>query len=146
MEFDALFEYIGEVGPYQVYLFIVLVLPLIVSGTFSTPFRIAYMDHWCQIPSLSDFPPEQQKYIAIPINENGVYDRCNVYELNFSSYRWGLKHKKTIAFVFYLNYTVYPCKTGQCTKLMTTSKSKNIIFHMPKYIWNYDWENIEVRL
>lgn len=87
MLFDDLFEYFGDLGPYQICVFLVNVMPMIIVGTNSVPFIIANMDHWCKVPSLLDLPPDQQKYIAIPMDADGQYDQCSVYGLNFSTYR-----------------------------------------------------------
>ena len=88
MSFDAVFEYIGSCGVYQIALFIFLALPGIFSGyqsmamTFLGPFQ----DHWCKIDALKNYTDIQQKYIAIPYDaEKHQYAQCEYYDLPYSN-------------------------------------------------------------
>ena len=91
MYFDEVFQYIGGGGPYQwcILMYQVAVALLGIDGA-GINFIGGTMDHWCEIPVLENFTHAQQKYIAIPGDEedNGDtnYERCYQFPLNFSSF------------------------------------------------------------
>ena len=87
-KFDDVFDYVGQIGVYQVVLCTFLALfsfwgVEVVSITFIA----GEMPHWCRVPELTSLPPAQQRYIAIPPSDGaGDYSQCSVYRLNFSRY------------------------------------------------------------
>ena len=45
------------------------------------------MDHWCHIPSLRNFSHVQQKYIAIPWDDDSdSYSSCGQFDLDYENY------------------------------------------------------------
>lgn len=89
MGFDDVFTYIGGAGAYQTCLYLLLGLPSFFGGyqSMSMTFLGPEQDHWCQIERLQNFSHAQQKYIAIPYNEeSGEYEQCWYYNLPFDDY------------------------------------------------------------
>lgn len=88
MDFEQAFEYIGEIGPYQVMIFVLLGMVHLFNGlqNMAMNFIRGHQDHWCKVPRLEDFPHEVQKYIAIPYSESGdSYDSCSMFDLPYDN-------------------------------------------------------------
>ena len=86
MQFDDLFEHFGEIGLYQICIFLMAISPTLVSDTISLNFLTGRMDHWCDIPELSNLTMDQQRHISSPLDSDGDYDGCLMYDLDYSSY------------------------------------------------------------
>ena len=39
-----------------------------------------------KVNALEDYPHEQQKYIAIPVDQDGLYSTCDMYKRDYSNY------------------------------------------------------------
>lgn len=86
MYFDEVFDYVGEVGVYQVFLLCyIFALGLVSIDAIRMNFIGGSMEHWCHIPALENFTYEKQKDIAIPETANG-YSSCHRFPFNFSQY------------------------------------------------------------
>ena len=66
MNFEDVFQYIGEIGLYQVLLYVLLGLPSYYSGymSISMAFLGYTPEHWCYVERLEDFPYETQKEVG----------------------------------------------------------------------------------
>ena len=83
---DFLHTYIGDSGFYQVGVCSFILTILFFNQEFmSVNFVSAYTDFWCKVPTLANFSHEQQKYIAIPTDDNGEYSQCNRMDLDFDA-------------------------------------------------------------
>ena len=86
MQFEDLFEYIGDIGLYQAIICTLLCfLSFIGIESIAVIFSGAYMPHWCHVPELGNFSYEQQKYIAIP-NSGDDYAECDRFALQFDDF------------------------------------------------------------
>ncbi len=80
----------GELGLYQtLFIMAILLYPFIHSmnnaiWNFTSP----YQRHWCAISALKNYSYEEQKYIAIPYDQHGEYDKCRVFDLPWSNYTY----------------------------------------------------------
>ncbi len=43
------------------------------------------MDHWCRVEEIEHLPFELQKNIAIPLNEDGEYEKCRYYPIDHTN-------------------------------------------------------------
>ncbi|KAI0242171.1 Organic cation transporter protein [Lamellibrachia satsuma] len=90
MLFDDILKEIGECGPYQILLYILLGLAGIPTGfqNMSITFLGADMDHWCHVPQLANLSGDQQRYISIPSDEVGrqTYSQCYMYDIDYSGF------------------------------------------------------------
>ena len=75
MNFEEIFQYIGEIGLYQVILYVLLGLPSYFSGymSISMSFLGYTPEHWCYIPRLEDFPYEIQKNVGMYVCQKMVF-------------------------------------------------------------------------
>ncbi len=89
MDYDDVFQYIGERGLYQNLLFLILSLSSLFSGPICiTPKFAGYIQgHWCYVERLKDYPHEWQKYLAIPYvdGKGNKYDSCRMYDLDYAN-------------------------------------------------------------
>lgn len=71
MEFDEVFQYIGEIGVYQAVLYLLLGLPSFYSGyqAIAMTFLGLSQEHWCEVDRLAEFPYDTQKYVGIPYDK-----------------------------------------------------------------------------
>ena len=78
MKFDEIYDKIGAFGPFQMYAFILIGMFSFWSyhGT-AAPFVVYSMDHWCHVPALVNLSWKQQKYVAIPVDEDEDYLKCH---------------------------------------------------------------------
>ena len=95
MLYDELFKYIGSIGAYQSFVLIVCLQICMFSVEFMLMiFVTPHQDHWCYVRELQNLSHDQQKYIAIPIDDQGNYESClrhnhsyiNVSDLDFLSW------------------------------------------------------------
>ncbi len=89
MKFDDVFDLIGQMGVFQVFVFILISISAFLSTeTIYVNFTAYAMDHWCRISYLEHLPNDLQKYISIPTLTSGgkEYDQCHYIDLNYSLY------------------------------------------------------------
>ena len=96
MYFDEALEIVGGAGYYQVCLIMLHVsVSMISMEGANMNFVGGTMEHWCQIPALTNFSHIQQKYISIPGDDStsrarqdsgAEYERCHRFPLDFSKY------------------------------------------------------------
>src|SRR6218665_4229151 len=86
MKYDEVYDYVGQIGFFQVCTCAcLLLLCLLVHDAISMIFVGADMPHWCQVPQLANFSYNRQKYIAIPMQDD-EYSACEMYDLNYDNY------------------------------------------------------------
>lgn len=87
LQYDDLFDYVGQSGMYQGLVFAMGALFSYWGVDSITMNFAAYnQEHWCRIPELEIFPHEHQKFVGIPAAGEGVYASCLRYDLNYSKY------------------------------------------------------------
>ena len=80
MKFDDIYDKIGACGPFQIYAFILISMFAVWSyHGVAAPFVVFPMDHWCDVPGLEDLSWEQQRYVGIPLDDEGEYVKCHRY-------------------------------------------------------------------
>jgi len=85
-------EYIGDIGPYQWRVFIVVFLfTIYCTDSIQIIFLGADMTHWCRVPEIEDLPYDVQKNVAIPAQSTDgggsvEYSSCEMFSLNYSVY------------------------------------------------------------
>ncbi|KAK2148387.1 hypothetical protein LSH36_500g01035 [Paralvinella palmiformis] len=81
---DILIE-IGEMGTYQIIMYILLGLAGLPTGwqNMGITFVGANIDHWCSIPRLNNLTSKQQKYIAIPDDTDNSYSQCDMFDIDY---------------------------------------------------------------
>jgi len=90
-DFD-LNDYVGEMGPYQLRVCVVIFLyTMYATDVTQFIFVAANMPHWCRVPELDDLPYDVQKNVAIPAqstDDDGAveYSSCEMFSLNYSVY------------------------------------------------------------
>ena len=82
---DVIYDYIGEIGVFQGELCgLFLVMSFFNQEGLAINVVSMHADHWCDIPRLSEnFSHAQQKYIAIPGDDNGEYLQCHRFDVDF---------------------------------------------------------------
>ena len=87
MKFDDLFEYIGEIGTFQLFVATILFLSAIFGSDSILQNFVggSTVEHWCHVPELEEFPHDQQRYVAIPRDDDGNYYSCWKYDLDYGS-------------------------------------------------------------
>ncbi|ELU15629.1 hypothetical protein CAPTEDRAFT_92879 [Capitella teleta] len=84
---DEVFELAGGMGLYQWGVFaLVGILSVFSAEAISMNFIGGSQDHWCMIPALANISHEQQKFIAVPTDSDGAYEKCLMYQLDYSQY------------------------------------------------------------
>ena len=77
MKFDDIVDMVGSFGPFQAYVFILVGMFAFWSyHGVAVPFVVMGMDHWCYVSQVANLTWEQQKRIAIPVDEDGQYRQC----------------------------------------------------------------------
>ncbi|XP_072948572.1 carcinine transporter-like [Epargyreus clarus] len=86
-DLDDLFPYIGDFGWYQRILFL-LMIPysfFFAFVYFSQIFMTVVPEqHWCFVPELGNMSVEERRHLSIPINAKNEYERCVVYDVDWS--------------------------------------------------------------
>ena len=49
-------------------------------------FVAGHMDHWCDVEGVNHLPYSQQKYVAIPLDDDGEYKEWHYYVNNYTQY------------------------------------------------------------
>ena len=86
MKFDNLFEIFGQIGLYQFLIFLLSRFTTIFDPNLAYNYMTFRVDYWCDIPALSNLSHANQSYIASPLDDDGEYDQCHIYDLNYDSY------------------------------------------------------------
>ena len=78
MKYDDIYEEIGSFGLFQTYIFtLVSMFSFWSYQANASQFVLFPMEHSCQVPGLSYLSWQHQKYVAVPVDERGDYDRCH---------------------------------------------------------------------
>ena len=86
MLYDELFKYMGSIGAYQVFVLIACLQLCVFSVEFTFMIFITpKQDHWCYVKELQNFSFEQQKYIAIPMDDHGNYETCQMHNRSYEN-------------------------------------------------------------
>ena len=87
-DFDDLLPAVGEMGRYQIGLFVIMCIPAAFPAAFlafNQVFLSLTPDHWCRIPDLDNLSDKTYlKHLAIPVNPDGSFDSCYQYDVNFT--------------------------------------------------------------
>ena len=97
VDFDALLPHIGEMGRYQLVLYLLMCVPACLPASFlafNQVFLSAAPDHWCHVSELvnnTDLSTQRIKQLAIPRVDLGkgredyvLYEKCLQYDVNFT--------------------------------------------------------------
>ncbi len=92
MKFDDILNQYGELGRFQIVLFIGVnfysILQLMQHSCWN--FMAPHQLHWCKIDALQSFSNDQQRYIAIPYDPSDanedVYDSCKLFDLPWENF------------------------------------------------------------
>lgn len=86
-DYEKLFDYIGEFGTFQLWLFVSL-STIVAMGMESMQinFIAGEMEHWCDVAGVNHLPHSQQKHVAIPQDGDDEYERCHYFVHNYSSF------------------------------------------------------------
>lgn len=88
MKFEELYDYMGQMGLYQLCATITLLFFCIFTvESITMNFVGAEMPHWCKVPELANLSYELQRYIAIPPDPEDptTYDQCRMYAINYAN-------------------------------------------------------------
>ena len=90
MEFQDVFQYIGDLGLYQILMFFTLGIISMINGFqgLAPNFFLAPMNHLCDVGRLDNFSYDTQMYVAIPFQDGGdtdEYASCKMYDLDYDS-------------------------------------------------------------
>ena len=89
MEYNKVFEYIGQSGFYQIGIILLLGVSWLLSGFYNiaSNFYAFPQEHWCHVARLESYPHDWQKYVAIPYVEGSEdeYESCVVYDLDYAN-------------------------------------------------------------
>jgi hypothetical protein len=93
MNYNELNNFIGDNGPFQCRVFLVMCLAsLLITDSIHMVFVGGKMEHWCRVEQLVGLPYDVQKNVAIPADSGSGYDEviryssCQMYALNYSIY------------------------------------------------------------
>ncbi len=96
VDFDALLPHIGEMGRYQLVLYLLMCVPACLPASFlafNQVFLSAVPDHWCHVSDLenSSLSLGRVKKLSIPRVDLGkgreayvLYEKCLQYDVNFT--------------------------------------------------------------
>ncbi len=87
MEYDNIFQHIGESGFYQVGILLLLGLLSLFAGinSITSNFYAYPQQHWCHVRRLENYPHDWQKYVAIPNGNDSRYKSCIMYDLDYDA-------------------------------------------------------------
>ena len=93
MRYEELYEYVGQIGRYQWFIFsLVFIFSIYTVDSIHMNFIGGRMEHWCRVDELQLLPYEVQKNVAIPSKSKSIeakpteYSSCEMFALNYSSY------------------------------------------------------------
>ena len=90
VDFDSILPHVGEMGIYQMGLFLLMCIPACLPAAFlafNQVFLSASPDHWCKVTELNKYnlPLSQVKNLSIPYNyDKEEFDKCKQYDVNFT--------------------------------------------------------------
>ena len=90
VDFDSMLPHVGEMGLYQIGLFLLMCIPACLPAAFlafNQVFLSASPDHWCNVTELNKYnlTLDHYKNLSIPWkNETKEYDKCLQYDVNFT--------------------------------------------------------------
>ncbi|XP_043197798.1 carcinine transporter-like [Amphibalanus amphitrite] len=88
IDFDNVLLEIGQMGRYQLGMYLLLCIPATIPAAFiafQQVFIVATPDHWCWVPQLSNLSVAHRKALSLPPGESGGYDSCTMYDVNFTA-------------------------------------------------------------
>lgn len=84
---DEAFELAGGMGVYQWMVFLLVGIVAVFSAeSVNVNFIGGTQEHWCYVPELYNFSFNEQKFIAIPSDDDSEYSECEMFNLNYSQY------------------------------------------------------------
>ena len=94
MDFSSVFDDIGDFGPYQCAICLLLASSMIPAcfSNLNTVFIMGVTEYWCSVPELNHLNSSESeiKQATIPVTseegEDVTYDECNVYVRNYSTW------------------------------------------------------------
>ena len=92
MNYEQVYEYIGQIGRYQWFIFSLnFLFSVYCVDSIHMVFIGGSMDHWCHVDELDGLPYDIQKNVAIPTetSKDGlstVHSSCKMFALNYSVY------------------------------------------------------------
>lgn len=127
VDFDAMLPYIGEMGRYQMVLYLLMCIPATLPAAFlafNQVFLSADPNHWCHVPALTNYSQQYGnlslshiKRLSIPRVNLGkgredivIYEKCLQYDVNFTKIyeengrKWPKRADKS--------WPKSPCKVG----------------------------------
>ena len=94
VDFDALLPHIGEMGRYQLGLYLLMCIPATLPAAFlafNQVFLSAAPDHWCKVPELETQNLSRSHIIKLSIPERRFphtdyreFEQCRQYDVNFT--------------------------------------------------------------
>ena len=89
MEFNDVFQHIGDIGLYQILMYCIIGIISIINGlnNIGINFMAGHQEHWCSVPRLELFPHDVQKLVSIPSDSDDpdAYDTCFYYDLDYGN-------------------------------------------------------------
>ncbi|XP_070533075.1 organic cation transporter protein-like [Ptychodera flava] len=88
MKFDDILPKLGEFGRYQKYMYLLICVAAIPSAYFNlaNSFLSASSDHYCKVYDNQTYEESSPlKNCTIPFDSDGLWDKCNRYDINVSS-------------------------------------------------------------
>ncbi|CAF4896743.1 unnamed protein product [Pieris macdunnoughi] len=83
---ESVIQHAGEMGLYQKLLFFAM-FPFAIMWTF-VYFGHMYLtltpEHWCKVPELEGLEAELRRSLSIPMNSAGSYERCRMFDANWT--------------------------------------------------------------
>ena len=90
VDFDSILPHVGEMGIYQMGLFLLMCIPACLPAAFlafNQVFLSASPDHWCKVSELNQYnlTADQVKNLSIPFDDEiKEYQKCQQYDVNFT--------------------------------------------------------------
>ncbi|XP_071444185.1 organic anion transporter 3-like isoform X2 [Hetaerina americana] len=133
INFDEILEEVGGFGQYQKCLSLTF-LPVMFAYTSIYCGQIFFAhtpEHWCHVPELDYLPQDIRRSVAIPLDENGRWSRCTMYDINFERDAHG-----QVEYNFSQHWPMVSCKNGWEYDLNATFAS--IVSEM-NWVCNDSW-------
>lgn len=88
MQFEDILAQLGDEGPFQIWLMVLLLLPTSLFNPFyDSIILMATPDHWCRVDGLEKLPQDVQHQLIRPANSTGKESTCFRYDINYQSIR-----------------------------------------------------------
>lgn len=86
---EDIYDMMGGMGVYQWCAFVLIgVFSVFGVESIAMNFVGGLQEHWCHVEELSNLSHNDQKYIAIPMDSNGEYEECEMFDLKYDEYSW----------------------------------------------------------